>query len=242
MKLKNHCAVALNNIKEGILTMDTDFKITYINPATSTLLNKPKSKLIGSDAMHFLTDHNHSRIKEIFLQMSSDSLPFSQEITLPLNGKLINATFIKLVKDASYTGAIIIMQDITESTLKSTQLKNLLEELKKIHKKLSHETKLTTLGKLTADLSHEINSPLTVILGYTSLLLKNLNSLDPLKKDLAIIHEEILRICNITRKILNYTHTSKAANEKIDTNKDLLTFPKQLDRTCFSPQIDNTKK
>ena len=56
------------------------------------------------------------------------------------------------------------------------------------------------------------------------------------------IYEEILRICNITRKILNYTHTSKAANEKIDTNKDLLTFPKQLDRTCFSPQIDNTKK
>ena len=45
MKLKNHCTVALNNIKEGIITMDADFKITYINPATSTLLKKPISKI-----------------------------------------------------------------------------------------------------------------------------------------------------------------------------------------------------
>jgi PAS domain S-box-containing protein len=241
MKLKNHCAVALNNIKEGIITMDTDFNITYINPATSTLLKKPKSKIIGSDAMHFLADHHRSRIKEIFLQMSSDSLPFNQEITLPLNGKMINATFIKLVEDDSYTGAIIIMQDITESTLKTTQLKNLLGELKKIHKKLSHETKLTTLGKLTADLSHEINTPLTVILGYTSLLLKKLNPLDPLKKDLSIIHEEILRICNITRKVLNYTHVPKALDKKVITNKGILSFSKRHDRIPSSSQMDRNK-
>ncbi|MCK5256842.1 MAG: PAS domain-containing protein [Deltaproteobacteria bacterium] len=241
MKLNNHCAVALNNIKEGIITMDTDFTIIYINPATSTLLKKPKSKILGNDAMQFLSTHSRSRIKKIFHQIASDTQPFSQEITLPLNGKMINTTFIKLVEDGSYTGSIIIMQDITESTLKTTQLKSLLGELKKIHKKLSYESKLTILGKLTADLSHEINTPLTVILGYTSLLLKKLNPLDPLKKDLAIIHEEILRICNITRKVLNYTHAPKAANEKTITNKGLFPFPKRHYSNRLSSQIDRNK-
>jgi PAS domain S-box-containing protein len=241
MKLKNHCAVALNNIKEGIITMDTDFTITYINPATSTLLKKPKSKILGNDAMQFLSNHSRSRIKKIFHQIASDTQPFSQEITLPLNGKMITTTFIKLVEDSSYTGSIIIMQDITESTLKTTQLKSLLGELKKIHKKLSYESKLTILGKLTADLSHEINTPLTVILGYTSLLLKKFNPLDPLKKDLAIIHEEILRICNITRKVLNYTYAPKAANEKTITNKGLFPFPKRHYRNRLNSQIDRNK-
>lgn len=241
MKLKNHCAVALNNIKEGIITMDTDFTITYINPATSTLLKKPKSKILGNDAMQFLSNHSRSRIKKIFHQIASDTQPFSQEITLPLNGKMITTTFIKLVEDGSYTGSIIIMQDITESTLKTTQLKSLLGELKKIHKKLSYESKLTILGKLTADLSHEINTPLTVILGYTSLLLKKFNPLDPLKKDLAIIHEEILRICNITRKVLNYTYAPKAANEKTITNKGLFPFPKRHYRNRLNSQIDRNK-
>jgi PAS domain S-box-containing protein len=241
MKLKNHCAVALNNIKEGIITMDTDFTITYINPATSTLLKKPKSKILGNDAMQFLSNHTRSRIKKIFHQIASDTQPFSQEITLPLNGKMITTTFIKLVEDSSYTGSIIIMQDITESTLKTTQLKSLLGELKKIHKKLSYESKLTILGKLTADLSHEINTPLTVILGYTSLLLKKFNPLDPLKKDLAIIHEEILRICNITRKVLNYTYAPKAANEKTITNKGLFPFPKRHYRNRLNSQIDRNK-
>ncbi|MEE8382025.1 MAG: histidine kinase dimerization/phospho-acceptor domain-containing protein [Thermodesulfobacteriota bacterium] len=241
MKLKNHCAVALNKIKEGIITMDTDFTITYINPATYTLLKKPKSKILGNNAMQFLSNHTRSRIKKIFHQIASDTQPFSQEITLPLNGKMINTTFIKLVEDGSYTGSIIIMQDITESTLKTTQLKSLLGELKKINKKLSYESKLTILGKLTADLSHEINTPLTVILGYTSLLLKKLNPLDPLKKDLAIIHEEILRICNITRKVLNYTHAPKAANEKTITNKGLFPFPKRHYSNRLSSQIDRNK-
>jgi two-component system phosphate regulon sensor histidine kinase PhoR len=241
MKSKNHCAVALNNIKEGIITMDTEFTITYINQATSTLLKKPKSKILGNDAMQFLNNHTRSRIKKIFHQIASDAQPFSQEITLPLNGKMINTTFIKLVEDGSYTGSTIIMQDITESTLITTQLKSLLGELKKIHKKLSYESKLTILGKLTADLSHEINTPLTVILGYTSLLLKKLNPLDPLKKDLAIIHEEILRICNITRKVLNYTHAPKAANEKTITNKGLFPFPKRHYRNRLSSQMDRNK-
>lgn len=242
MKLKNHCTVALNNIKEGIITMDTDFTITYINLAASTLLKKPKSKIIGSNAPQFLSTHSHSWIKKIFHQITSDAQPFSQEITLPLNGKMINTAFIKLVENGYYTGSIIIMQDITESTLKTTQLKSLLGELKKIHKKLSCESKLTILGKLTADLSHEINTPLTVILGYTSLLLKKLSPLDPLKKDLAIIHEEILRICTITRKVLNYTHATKAANEKTITNKGLFPFPKRHYSNRLSSQMNRNKR
>ncbi|MBW1824481.1 MAG: PAS domain-containing protein [Deltaproteobacteria bacterium] len=217
MKLKNHCAVALNNIKEGIITMDTDFTITYINPAISTLLKKPKSKILGNDAMQFLSNHTRSRIKKIFHQIASDTQPFSQEITLPLNGKMINTTFIKLVEDGSYTGSIIIMQDITESTLKTTQLKSLLGELKKIHKKISYESKLTILGKLTADLSHEINTPLTVILGYTSLLLKK------------------------PRKVLNYTHASKAANEKTITTKGLFPFPKRHYSNLLSSRMNRNK-
>lgn len=246
MKMKNYLpvnqyAIALDNVKEGILTMDTDFKITYINPATSILLKKPKNQMIGSDAMKLVSDYNRYLIKEILYQMASNALPFSQEITLPLNDKMLNTTFIKLVEDGKYTGFIIIMQDITESTLKVIQLKRLNEELKKVHHKLSYATKLTNLGQLAVNLSHEINTPLTIILGYTSLLLKKVNPLDPLKKDLKIIQEEVLRICQITRRVLNCTHPPKLTDAKINANKNLFPFDKCHEKISFGSQMDQNK-
>lgn len=229
MKTENHFPnnqyiAALDNIKEGIITMDTDFKVTYTNPATFILLERPKRKMIGSNAMHLLSNYNSSIIKEIFHQMASNTLPFCQEITLPLNDKILNITFIKLAEDGRYIGSIVIIQDITDSTLKIIQLKKLHEELKKVQNELSHTIKLTTSEQLAANLSHEINTPLTIILGYTSLLLNKVNPLDPLKKDLTIIQKEVMQICNITRKVLNFTHSPKLANENIIINKDLISF------------------
>jgi len=197
--------------------------------------------MIGSDAMQLLNNYNNSLIKKTFHQMASNTLPFSQEITLSFNDKILNTTFIKLVEDGRYTGSIIIMQDITESTSNILQLKNLHDELKKVQTKLSQATKLTTLGQLAAKLSQEINTPLTIILGYTSLSLNKVDPLDPLKKDLKIIQEEVLRICNITRKLLNYTHSPKSANEKITANENLISFFKWYDRTRFSSQMDQNK-
>lgn len=246
MKMKNYLpasryAIVLDNAKEGIITTDTDFKITYINPATSILLKKPKKQMIGSDAVKLLSNYNNSLIKKIFNQMDSNTLPFSQEITFPFHDKMLNTTFIKLVEDSKYTGSIIIIQDITESTLKIIQLKELNEELKKIHHKLSHATKLTNLGQLAVNLSHEINTPLTIILGYASLLLKKVSPLDPLKKDLKIIQEEVLRICHITRKILNCAHPLQLDDTKTTANKNLLSFGKRHERTRFSSQRDQNK-
>jgi PAS domain S-box-containing protein len=246
MKMKNylpnnHYAIALDNVKEGIITMDTNFKIIYINPATSIILKKPKSKMIGSNVIQLLTNNSRSPIKKIFNQMSSNTLPFSQEITLPLNDRTLNTTFIKLLEDGSYIGSIIIMQDITESNLKIIQLKKLDEELKKVYQKLSHKTKLTILGQLAANLSHEISTPLTIILGYTSLLLNKVNPPDPLKKDLKIIQEEVLRICHITRKVLNFTHSPKLGGEKIINNKSFLSFAKRYDRILLRSQMDRNK-
>jgi len=238
---KNHYAIALDYVKEGIIIMDTDFKITYINPATSIILKKPKRKMIGCDAMQLLTTNNSSLIKKTLHQMVSNTFPLNQEITLPFNNRILNTTFIKLAEDGRYTGSIIIIQDITEFTLKIIKLKKLHQQLKKIQNKLSKANKLTTSGQLAATLSDEINTPLTIILGYTSLLLNKVNPLDPLKKDLKIIQEEVLRICNITRKVHNFTDAPKLADEKIIASENFISLFKWYDRTHFSSQLDQNK-
>ena len=209
---------ALNQLKEGIITMDTDFKITYSNPATVVLLNLPPGKIIGSNGVALLRSNNGSCAEEVLHHLASNALPFIKEVILPMHGKVLNATFIKLLEGGRYIGSLVIIQDITGSLSTTAQLRKLHEELNELQHQLSHATECTSLGQSTAMLSHEINTSLTIILGYSSLVLSRMNPLDPLTSDLKIIQEEVLRLCTITRSVLTLTHPVQVSDKEHTTH------------------------
>lgn len=62
---------------------------------------------------------------------------------------------------------------------KSKQLDNHIQQLNSIRNKLIESEKLAALGKLTAGIAHEINNPITIILGNVELLKIELNGSYP---------------------------------------------------------------
>jgi len=208
---------ALDTIKEGIIILNTKFNITYINTATSTIFNKPKCKLLGRNGIRLLSAYNGSLMKHIGGQLVSNPLPFTQEITIPLKDRIFNTTFTKIVKDNKYTGSLIVFQDITEEITRFTQSTMLKESQGQVKTRHSVTHTLTSPEMFSVHLSHEINTSLTIILGYVSLSLNKLSPRDPLKNDLKIIQEEALRISSITRKLLTFTDPDKLANDIVLT-------------------------
>ncbi len=211
----NNQYAILDTIKDGIITMDTNCKITYVNPATSILLKKPKRKIIGHDGIQMLSTHNLSLMKKIFQEMVSNHLPFRHEVTIPLNDKIVNTTFTKLVENNHYAGSLIVLQDITDLALKITKSKIIKEELKTVQNIHAKTDTLPFTRQQTVNLSHEINTSLTIILGYVSLSFNKLGPLDPMKKDLKIIQEETLRICNLTRSTPYFTNCNTKAHDNL---------------------------
>jgi two-component system NtrC family sensor kinase len=64
--------------------------------------------------------------------------------------------------------------------------------------------KLSSLGKLSAGIAHEINQPLTGVLTFASLLQKKYKDDDPTRKDLEIIVRETKRIRGIVQRVLDF--------------------------------------
>ena len=100
---------------------------------------------------------------------------------------------IDIMKEASLQLRILIERRVAENKLKSQfqRLKNALQELQVTKDQLVHSEKMAAVGKLAAGIAHEINNPLSYVLGnlepldeYVETIVKLLGLHDELLKNL----------------------------------------------------------
>jgi signal transduction histidine kinase len=84
-------------------------------------------------------------------------------------------------------------------------LKHKIDELNIAHQQLVHSTKMAAIGELAANVAHEINNPLTSVLGYTSYLLKTLDIPEESLQKLRMMEQETLRVRKIIRNLLDFS-------------------------------------
>ena len=82
------------------------------------------------------------------------------------------------------------------------ETKRQVESLKHVEGQLLEGERLSTIGKLAAGVAHEINNPLTAILGHAELLLIQAGPTGPTRAGLRAIVEETSRAARLLRSML----------------------------------------
>lgn len=119
-----------------------------------------------------------------------------------------------LYEDGAETGSVGIFTD--------------LREKEKLEKQLLRSEKLSSLGKLSAGIAHEINQPLTGVLTFAHLLLKKFKDDEKTSKDLKIIVRETTRIRGIVQGILDFARETpmqkkpRLVNEVVDQTLEII--------------------
>ena len=112
------------------------------------------------------------------------------------------------------------------------------EELRKTENQLLQSDKVSSLGKLAAGVAHEINSPLTGVLTYSSLLLKAKKEGDPDKEDLEVIVNETNRCKKIVKGLLDFARQTEPRKTLSDMNE---VIEKSVDLVSHQASMQNVK-
>jgi len=91
-----------------------------------------------------------------------------------------------------------------------------MQELKSTQQQLVHSSKMAAIGELAANVAHEINNPLTSVLGYTTYLLKTVDLAESPRRMLGMMEQETLRVRKIIRNLLDFSRQKPVRMEPTD--------------------------
>ena len=139
---KNEIETILLHLADGVISFDIKGKITHINKAAKSALSLNEKNTFKDLAKKIDLDFTMEKI--IFLEKMG-----TQKKHLKLEDKYYDIFFAALKNEDGFAeGIVVVLQDITQHVN--------LDDMRK---------------RFVADVSHELKTPITSILGYTEILL-----------------------------------------------------------------------
>jgi two-component system NtrC family sensor kinase len=98
----------------------------------------------------------------------------------------------------------------------SVALNQMASDLADRERDLVRSRTLATVGRMAASIAHEINNPLSVILGYTRILQKQQSANPEISESLEIIESETRQCRRIVEELLDLTRPPKIEHNEVD--------------------------
>lgn len=145
---------------------------------------------------------------------------------------LLRISFLFLIAFPIGLLSVILRRDKEKIESLNRDLNESLETMKHLQGKLVEVEKLSALGRLTADVAHEIRNPLTAIGGFAKRLEKRLPEKTTEKEYAKIIVNEVARLERILRDTLTFSREARYHLQYADINHLLARTEAKFGEVC----------
>lgn len=212
----------LDSIGEGVVGVDKDGNITFVNPAACGALGQEKEMLIGQSfsallkrvhsfrepVKQFKLNFRSGDSGELQLKQGAEGYFFAEYVSTPIAEQ----------KDGD-EGVVFVFKDITERKKANRELREAKERA---------EAANYAKSLFLANMSHELRTPLNAILGFAKLLLRERTLESKEKENLEAIHSSGKHLLNIISEVLEVAKLQAGKIEIINAPFHLHEFIKNI--------------
>ncbi len=197
----------LNNTQSLILVADTAGLVSYANRRwydmgyeQKQLLGRPLEELVAPARREIF---NHA-FGAILAGQQVDNLDLQ---ILRGDGRVgqfsVNLSPMR-DEQGGVASLVVVMTDVTDAA--------------SLQSKLMHAEKMAAVGQLVSGVAHEVNNPLTAILGFADLMMENTELPETARKDLRVILQEAQRTKQIVQNPLSFARQMPPQRKPVQLN------------------------
>jgi two-component system, cell cycle sensor histidine kinase and response regulator CckA len=105
-----------------------------------------------------------------------------------------------------------------------------ITEHKQLEDQFRQAQKMEAIGRLAGGVAHDFNNTLSIILGYSDLLLEDAGPEHPIRESVEVIQESVVRAAMLTRQLLAFSRKQVLAPEVLDLNEAVAHMQEMLRR------------
>jgi len=199
----------VDNFPDLILVLDTESHYTFVSPRCKEVLGYDVE-----DTQHMeFGGRTHPEDLPALVSLYKDIIAGSQtfaSLETRVRHKLgewrrIRFNFSPLADEkGSIEGVVLSGRDVTD--------------LKRLEEQLIQSEKLAAMGQMLAGVAHELNNPLTAILGVTELLRERIGADDSTRRQLELTHRQARRAARIVQNLLEFSRPASPQKKSLDLN------------------------
>lgn len=195
---------ALRCLREGVILTDLENNIRYANPAAAHMHGfEERHELLGRPLRELVAPSRLEGFNERLERARAVEAEYETRIARPDGGETeIHLTTSPVRRDGALIGVVGVFRDLTES--------------KVLARRALAADKQATLGRLVAGAAHEINNPLTAILGGAELLQESVRHDAEASDLLRMMVGECSRAGRIVRDLLSFARQRPVARTPVD--------------------------
>jgi PAS domain S-box-containing protein len=178
-------------------------------------------------------------VKGRFTELAATRKATFDEELRPVDGRILELDYVPVSVGEVYGGCFWIYRDATERRRAEEEIRTLNHELEQrvarrtqelarsnfelesslrrlgeTQEQLIHAGKMAAVGTLVAGLSHELNNPLGIIVGYVQGLLRRMHEQAPGRESLVAVERQALRCAHLVRSLLDFSRSKPTTREE----------------------------